>query len=1227
MKILDMRKYFSLLGVLFTLFLLSHSTSVKAVCTGGNNAGALNPQANWQIIGASTYSYYTFVAGYQSEVFIFSFCQGGGNNLVDTQLEIHDNGGNPTGFYNNDHCGFGSEIVFSAPAAGIYRVSIYRFDCATTVAPAGNLAYKRLPTPTTADCLGALPLCNVVNSHPVSSTGTGNYYDLFNFSAQLGMAASANNCPNCLITGELNSMWYTFTVTSGGQLAFTINPNASADYDWSLHNLSNATCANLVNYTSYPPVSCNFAAGSGATGMASSGSGSCQYGGSSVQFNAPITVSAGQTYVLHITNFSGNLAGYSINFSGSTASIVDNTPPTLQEIIYDPYCGSSSLTVQLSEAIWCTGVSPAGFQLTGPMGSYAIADIYSALCVAGENSTYSGTFYDDVWTLELSDFLTQSGTYTLTLNAGGVDDICENPSIQSSLVFEIIGISANVDIISLAGCPGDNQGHLIANSFAGGTPPYSVQWHGPGGFYSENAEISGLHPGVYQLRVTDSEGICEYLEEIDLESAPPIVLSFTGDTVYCEGQNITFNVSSNIDPNASYSWSGPNGWTSSSQNVSIPNAQPSMAGEYSLVVTDTYGCTNALIGTIHVIPNIPVSASNDGPYCTGDQINLTVTDVPGATYAWTGPNGFVANQQNTSIINAQTMHSGNYAVVVSYGMCTSSSNTNVLVTPAVQVSITGINPLCHQQSTGTLTATATNGTPPLNYLWSTGAMGTVLSGVPGAVEYCVTVIDSYGCSATTCHTLTDPTELTVSTATVETECGFMDGQITATATGGAGGYVYMWQTGNLGPQVNNLPPGEICVTVTDANACVVEACDIIPFFGEGIVQISQVQTISCFGQTNAVLSATMSNGMPPFTYQWSVAGQNNSTLAGIGAGQYSVTIYDFYGCPGEDQFTVTQPTQIEIEMTSSDVLCYGGNEGIATVQASGGVPPYQYMWDGGFIGTTYANLTAGAYGVTVSDDNSCSISNFAVINQPENPVGFELVTNNVTCYNRFDGYAIALGSGGTPPYAVFWYQFGQLLATGEEVNTLAAGSYQVRVTDSHNCHASSQFTITEPTELIVRSIVESVSCKGYDDGMIYLTIEGGNYPYELLWNTGDTTITLGNISGGQYYVTITDANYCQRNVGIYVPESSQLCLNIPDAFTPNGDGINDRWEIGYIENYPDAIINVFNRWGQHIYQGRSTSEFWDGTWDGKRVPAGSYIYVVDLRNDMQPFTGVVTVIY
>ncbi|MDD3687172.1 MAG: SprB repeat-containing protein, partial [Bacteroidales bacterium] len=511
-----MRKF--LFFAISTVLLLSLSNKTFAICAGATSAGALSPNTNWQTTAVNTYRYYTFVATYPGETFVFSFCDGGGSNSVDTQIEIYTNAGVAiAGAYNDDHCGLGSELVFSAPAAGTYRVGIYQYYCSTSVVAAGVFAYRRLPAPTSADCLGALPLCNLNNSHPVSASGEGNYYDLYDFNAQQGMAVSTNNCPNCLVTGEDNNMWYTFVAQTTGTVNFTIAPvSGSDDYDWAVFSLNGGVdCFDLVNYSvaANRPVICNYCGNTGNTGVGG-GSTTCEGPNSCSNWNSSLNVVAGRTYVVNVSNFSASTSGYSINFGGS-ATIVDNTGPSMSNIVYPPVCGQSSLTVQFSERLWCGSVQPADFILTGPAGTYNISDTWSAVCEAAAASTYAGTFYDDLWTLELADYLAHDGNYTLTVINGGVNDICNNFNTQQSINFTINGIESTVSHTNVT-CNGANNGSITVGAPSGGTAPYLLTWSGPVAIANNNYNPTNLPPGAYIITISDAIGQCEFVETVTI---------------------------------------------------------------------------------------------------------------------------------------------------------------------------------------------------------------------------------------------------------------------------------------------------------------------------------------------------------------------------------------------------------------------------------------------------------------------------------------------------------------------------------------------------------------------------------------------------------------------------------------------------------------------------------------------------------------------------------------
>ncbi|MDD2387100.1 MAG: gliding motility-associated C-terminal domain-containing protein [Bacteroidales bacterium] len=1210
-----------------TLLLISENTYA---CTGSTLAGSITPNNNWQTLaGVQAGDRYTFtiVAG---EVIIFSFCQGGGTYSNDPRIDLHNQDGTITYDFNDDHCGYGAELVWVCPTSGTYSIGLYEFSCLTNGTALGTIAYKYLPTPTEQDCLGARPLCNSFSNHPQSYVGTGHYYDIFNFYEQYGMSANVNNCPNCLVTGERNNVWYTFTAQTSGNLAFTITPvNLSDDYDWALYSLnSGVTCLDLINWQAHPPVSCNFSfAGNGITGLGS-GSSHCIGPVENNLFNAPLSINAGETYVLTVSNFSSTQNGYSINFGASTATIVDNSSPEMESLVYDPYCGSSSLTVQFSEAIWCSSVQPADFVLTGPAGTYSIDETYSIVCTSASSNTYAGTWYDDVWTLQLGDLLSQSGDYVLTLIDGSVEDKCNNVNEENQLFFTVVGVTADIDITAASGCGGgDCNGEIIVSNITGGTPPYFVDWSGPAGFTSNALTISSLCNGVYGLTITDSEGICEFIDSVQMLGSPPLNSTATSNSPVCAGGTIELLADCD-DGTATYSWTGPSTFTSSQQNPTRPNANIGMSGTYMLTVTDAAGCTETVSTDVTINAVTPVSISADSPYCEGENIQLNATSVVGASYSWTGPGFFSSINEDPLISNCVTTDAGTYSVVVTdANSCTVSASIAIVVNEGIIADIVTTNPLCYQEPTGQIQVNVTSGTAPYNFIWTNGSTSNLATGLIGGIPICVTITDAGSCNLVICHTLTNPPEIVVDITTVPTECGFFDGEIITNVSGGAGGYTINISEGHSGNHVTGLHPGDYQVTVTDANNCSVVSTATVGFFGAGTVDIVQIQEVFCFGQNTAVLQANMLNGSIPYTYNWSVPGQTTQNLSGIGAGTYSVSVSDSYGCSGVATYEVIQPEIMTINIEHTNVLCRGENNGSALINAVGGTPPYVYAWNHGPTSNSLSNLSAGTYSVVVQDFNACSVNEVVVITQPDNIVGLSVTISDVSCFGRYDGMAIATGTGGTPPYSIHWFQFNEFIASGTQISSLSAGQYSAQVYDANNCVKEALFSISEPSALIVETQVSGVSCKGFNDGSVIVAVEGGTLPYSFEWNSGETISSISSLKAGNYYITITDANGCIKALGVNVQGSNKLCLGIPNAFTPNGDGINDTWEIDYIEMYPSAYVNVFNRWGQHIYQAKSNEDFWDGKWKGKYVPAGSYQYVIDLRNGMEPFTGVVVVVY
>jgi hypothetical protein len=1163
----------NILILLFMFTMLTFSKVGIAVCTGGNYAGNLNAtiSENWSTVSVNSYTYYTFTPSYIGQTFIFSFCQGGGSNSIDTQLVIHDSGGSTVVVYNDDHCGFGSEITFIAPSTGVYRISIYQYYCNTSSVYAGIFAYRTLPPPTQQDCLGALPLCDNVNTHAFAALGEGNYYDLHDFRLmdEFGVPQGSdwpdayNNCPNCMLDGELNSMWYTFSAQTEGLLMFTITHPSNEIYDWSLHSLNGGTtCFDLVDYVNHPPVSCNWygCVGTGTqTGMQAFGGGNCQHWPDHCTgnaFNAPIWVDAGDVYALHISSYIGGPGGYTIDFSNSTAQIVDDVPPFMESILYPPVCGSSSITIQFSERIWCGGVDPSSFILTGPQGTYDISDVWAAVCEAGSaSSTATGTFYDDVWTIELSDFLSHDGEYTLTNINSTVVDICDIENSANTLTFNIVGITADVTPSPSGPCHDDDNGSITVTNVTGGTPPYSYSWTGPAGFNSSAQNISNLEPGDYYITITDNIGVCEYIEVVNIASPPPLTYN---TNIVQPGCGTLGSVQ--IIPNGGVSPYNIQLGASIQNGVMSYNFTNLAGGTHNIVITDAAGCQITGSVDLLIADNPNPSFTYNGNQCfDGHSFNFTHTGVviPGETYQWTFTSGTPASSvaQNPSGITFPGPGTYNVQLEITAGICVQSFNQNVTVyahpTPTVNTT---------DENCGTCDGEATTSMAYSSYNWSSGGNTQTEIGLCTG-NYSVIVTDANGCSGSANFTISNsgviPTINNIFT-TDPTCAGDCDGTASVDAVGPASiNYAY-----SSGSTPNNVTTGGLCdgsynLTVSDATN---PACFVVSNFSitepPGMT-LNMSATNSTCGLTNGQACVSVVGGNLPLSYLW--AGGQTADCITVAAGNYTVTVTDIVGCTVENSITVSDdgiPFSVNVTV-NNNISCNGECDGSA-IAAGVGAGPFTYSWSTGENTPTANLLCVGNNFVTVTEAG-CDVIEIVSITEP--PILSASITGitDANC-GLPDGSITVTENGGTSPYLYQW-------STTPVQNTptatnLPTGNYTVTVEDDNGCTTTATGFIDDLVGITNVSVVgTNISCNGLTDGSATATVTGGTANYTYNWSNGFNEIIPGNTSTanglgtGVISVIVTDSNGCTgtHSATISEPLPISIIVNNTTETTCNGD--------------------------------------------------------------------------
>lgn len=509
-------------------------------------------------------------------------------------------------------------------------------------------------------------------------------------------------------------------------------------------------------------------------------------------------------------------------------------------------------------------------------------------------------------------------------------------------------------------------------------------------------------------------------------------------------------------------------------------------------------------------------------------------------------------------------------------------------------------------------------------LWSNGQNSFQLNGLSsGQYEY--TISDSEGCYFTDMIQISAADTISVQFQTVTPICGEQFGSITTYVEGGTGNYSFEWQNGNDTNILTNIPAGNYSVTVTDDNLCSVESNISLTFEGVIDASISLISELNCFGDNDAIIKANSETAEEPISYLWSTG--NTEGIITASSGNYYLTLTDGFGCVAVDSIFVDQPEQLYILDSVLNISCKGQNNGSVYVEAFGGTGSLSCFFSNGQSGFFANNLSLGNYSYTVSDDNNCRISSSFTIIEPQDFLVITIEKQEPKCFGQNTGSIICNANGGQIPYTYNWEWQGYYY-TGREIKNLYSGTYKLTVTDSNNCAAVVSDTINEPEQIVVGAVSSNVSCNGNNDGQISAIAKGGVYPYTFYY--GDSISNNGAFKGlfpGEYEIIAEDVFGCTSlPFLVSVGESSEECIKIPNAFTPNGDGVNDKWEIENIHLMPYARVQVFNRWGQIVFETISDREIWDGTFMNGDVPSGTYVYIIDPNNRSRTFNGTVNII-
>lgn len=534
---------------------------------------------------------------------------------------------------------------------------------------------------------------------------------------------------------------------------------------------------------------------------------------------------------------------------------------------------------------------------------------------------------------------------------------------------------------------------------------------------------------------------------------------------------------------------------------------------------------------------------------------------------------------------------------------------------------------CYGDSDGAIDLTVTSVTPTA-YQWTTAQTTEDLSGLPSG-SYTVTITNEATCDTVLTYEITSPPLIEGNPLITKPTCdGGQDGAILMQTTGGVPPYLYDWQDGNGFVATNtltNIPVGLYLVTIRDANDCeVTVAVDVRELELELDPAVQAVIEPSCFGGSDGQITMTIINGLPPYEYNFNGTGWGTqNTFTGLSATSYIVQVRDANNCLGYFVFNMGEPDPLVLEAIGTDISCFGAADGQVVAEVSGGVGNYTYLWSDGQVQEVATGLSPGTYTVTVTDGNGCTIVDQASIIQPPQLFLDLIEVIDVRCYAEANGSLTVLGSGGTPGY--LYSVDGGPFQDSPTFSNLKAGDYEVTVMDDQGCLTTITVTVNQPPPLLVDAGADVTIDLGYSTVLVS-TVSPPFTPVSIQWTPiappGCATcpdVEVGPVNTTTFQITVVDSSGCTASDQVTVVVNKIRDIYIPNAFSPDGNGINDYFTVyGGIAAESVLVFRIYNRWGGLIYEGtnfplNSDIDGWDGTYKGQYLNPDVFAFYALIR--------------
>lgn len=910
------------------------------------------------------------------------------------------------------------------------------------------------------------------------------------------------------------------------------------------------------------------------------------------------TICNGDTAILSATGASSYSWSPATGLSATTGSIVFSSPPSATTYSVTGIlngCQSvnpATITIYVSQAL-AVSVSPSNANIcTGDSVSLSASGASSFSWSPGAGlSSVNGTT------------VTASPANTTTYSVVETQSGCNG----SSSVTVTVTNPPTVTVSSSSGslCSGDS---VVLS--ASGAAFYT--WSPSLGLSDTTGNTVTATPGSSSVYfVTGWQGACSDTASIAItvNPSPSVSVSASSDTL-CVGDTATLTASGA----GTYSWSPPTGL--SSTTGSSVSANPASTTSYSVSGT-LNGCAGqASTVTISVAQPLGISVSPASPsVCPGY----------GTTLVASGANDFVWSPTSTldtsagNIVISSPLNTTTYTVTETESGCNGTATVTVSVNSLINVNVIPVSDtICFGDSV-LISATGAS-----TYTWfpsgslSSGSGSSVIASPTANTLYSV-VGTSGNCSDTAVISVsvTPLPTITINASTTSICPG------NSSILSASGASVYSWtpsaelNTGS-GPTVVASPTATTIFSVSGTNlsGCTNVNSITITVNPIPVISVSPASISICPGDSAFITAIGNST-----IYSWLPAeGLSNPSDISTYASPDSSTLYvvtgtDDNGCTNSSNVSVTLFPALVSNTTFIDASC-DSQDGKAIAVAGGGTTPFTYIWSDslGQTGAIAQGLSPGTYFVTITDANGCSTSDSAAISLSSS-LSVTITASGANCGGN-DGEAMVFATGGPLPYSYLWSDS----STVDSLTGITAGTYQVTVSDNSGCVKFLSVEVGTKPPKISKYIIHE-SCEGKSDGSVAITISEGTSPYSYHWSNEEATEDIAGLQQGIYQLTVTDSAGCSSIDSAIVELLAANCLNIPSGFTPNGDGKNDLWKIRGVEEFPDIMVEIFNRWGTKVFSSKGYKE----PWDGGGLPSASYYFIITL-NDEQPITGTVTIL-